>query len=195
MFPFFYALKILRTCSYQATGRWRLLHCSSDNLQKSARVGRPGCSSFVFCYWRNKIFKLMLISSSLRLSTTQGTQMAFASTWENPASRWFSKHLGPFSTNNNDRPFFSSIWRLMKFRILPWGLIMKSKLAQFPRRWLKPIVGPFWGARVSPAEFISLPLRYFYQHIHLTQFANHHLLSSPQLWWAQFFTNSTVMRS
>ena len=91
----------------------------------------------------------MLISSSLRLSTTQGTQMAFASTWENPASRWFSKHLGPFSTNNNDRPFFSSIWRLMKFRILPWGLIMKSKLAQFPRRWLKPIVGPFWGARVS----------------------------------------------
>ena len=26
---------------------------------------------------------------------------------------------------------------------------MKSKLAQFPRRWLKPIVGPFWGARVS----------------------------------------------
>ena len=130
---------------------------------------------------------------------------------------------------------FLSIWRLMKFRILPRGLIMKSKLAQFPRRWLKPIVGPFWGARVSPAEFISLPLRYFYQHIHLTQFANHqldgsnfhglpakklflllqlsnyrygkiyltakkdcqffYLLSSPQLWWAQFFTNSTVMRS
>ena len=70
---------------------------------------------------------------------------------------------------------FLSIWRLMKFRILPRGLIMKSKLAQFPRRWLKPIVGPFWGARVSPAEFISLPLRYFYQHIHLTQFANHQL--------------------
>ena len=44
---------------------------------------------------------------------------------------------------------FLSIWRLMKFRILPRGLIMKSKLAQFPRRWLKPIVGPFWGARVS----------------------------------------------
>ena len=44
---------------------------------------------------------------------------------------------------------FLSIWRLMKFRILPWDLIMKSKLAQFPRRWLKPIVGPFWGARVS----------------------------------------------
>ena len=70
---------------------------------------------------------------------------------------------------------FLSIWRLMKFRILPRGLIMKSKLAQFPRRWLKPIVGPFWGARVSPAEFISLPLRYFYHHIHLTQFANHQL--------------------
>ena len=50
MFPFFYALKILRTCSYQATGRWWLLHCSSHNLPKSARAGRPGCSSFVFCY-------------------------------------------------------------------------------------------------------------------------------------------------
>ena len=135
----------------------------------------------------------------------------------------------------NDQPFFFQFDAWWNLEFCPEAYEMKSKLAQFPRRWLQPIVGPFWGARVSPAEFISLPLRYFYQHIHLTQFANHqldgsnfhglpakklflllqlsnyrygkiyptakkdcqffYLLSSPQLWWAQFFTNSTVMRS
>ena len=110
----FMLIQILRTCSYQATGRWWLLHCSSHNVQKSARAGRQ-CSSFVFCYKRSKIFKLMLISSSPRWSTTHGTQMAFASTWENPASRWFSNHLIPFSTNSNNRPLsfqFEAWWNL-----------------------------------------------------------------------------------
>ena len=46
----FMLIQTLRTCSDQATGRWWLLHCSSHNLQKSARAGRLGCSSFVFCY-------------------------------------------------------------------------------------------------------------------------------------------------
>ena len=75
--------------------------------------------------------------------------MAFASTWENPAFRWFSKHLAPFSTNNNDRPFFFQFDAWWNLEFCPEAYEMKSKLAQFPRRWLKPIVGPFWGARVS----------------------------------------------
>ena len=54
MFPFFYALiQTQRTCSNQATGRWWLLHCSSHNVQKSARAGSE-CSSFVLFFLQKK---------------------------------------------------------------------------------------------------------------------------------------------
>ena len=130
---------------------------------------------------------------------------------------------------------FLSIWRLMKFRILPRGLWNEIQISSISKAVTETDCGTILRSSSEPAEFISLPLRYFYQHIHLTQFANHqldgsnfhgltakklflllqlsnyrygkiyptakkdcqffYLLSSPQLWWAQFFTNSTVMRS